>query len=476
MYKRKKQHEKIFNHTTLLFIMKKNTFIKAMLFLVMLATGTVQGFGQHRIVEAQYPSAVNHTIVREYNHPATVSYVETATAHYFAYADAAMLVLNAEIDPNIYVRDFVIFEDYVYFCGWEKLQQTTKGIWGWFNINALMQSNMNYHVYDDFDCGQLNADTLQSLVAFRDNTNTLHIAVVGSVYDGSASDRSCMLDITGAAGGNAWTYRMGVTPKLEGYYEKISKVCLTNNYVVTVGSVPVGYGVVNHRVHLRNNMFQPGGLQDNAYYFPGDVSPRAWNFAICPVDGDMVAVAVKHDANAVFPSDGALVYVFHVPSLSVGMNALNAIRLDLGTSTNTSDIYGLRYSRHGQEITMLMSGNTMYGVGSVVFEWPVATLPPTAKPFFLPDRMMTSMDNYNTQQHFLTMGYDNSNPSAANFFIQPLQSNGICSVEELAVRGTVDFAVEKDSMPYTTCSKQIVCGEKIPQIYFPLVQDVKCSD
>ena len=456
--------------------MKKNMLKKALLFLVTLATGTVQGVCQHRLVETQYPSAVNQTIVREYNYPATVSYVETATTHYFGYADATLSILNTEIDPNIFVRDFVIFEDYVYFCGWEKLQQTTKGVWGWFKVNSLMQSNMNYHVYDDFDCGQIYADTLQSLVAFRDSMNALHVAVVGSMRDGNTKDRSCMLDITGTAGGNVWTYTMGVTSGMQGYYEKISKVCLTDNFVVTVGSVPVGCGVVNHRVHLRNNMFQPGGLQDNAYYFPGDVWPRAWNFAICPVDGDMVAVAVKFDANAVFLSDGALVYVFHVPSLSVGMNALNAIRLDLGTSTNTSDIYGLRYSRHSQEITMLMSGNTMYGVGSVVFEWPVTTLFPTAKPFFLPDRMMTSMDNYNTQQHFLTMGYDNSNPSAANFFIQPLQSNGICSVEELVIRGSVDFAVKIDSIPYTTCSKKIVCSEKVSQIFFPMDLNVKCSD
>ena len=85
--------------------MKKNRLKKTLLFLVTLATGTVQGFGQHRIVEVQYPSAVNQTIVREYNYPATVSYVETAVEHYFAYADASMTVTNCEISHDISVTD-----------------------------------------------------------------------------------------------------------------------------------------------------------------------------------------------------------------------------------------------------------------------------------------------------------------------------------------------------------------------------------
>lgn len=455
--------------------MKRTHSLKIIVLFVVLVACSGVAQGQHRITEATYPSQVRHTIVREYTYPATVSYVETASKHCFAYADASMTILNAQIDPNIFVRDFVIFEDYVYFCGFDNSQQTTVGVWGWFKIADLVSSNMSYNIYKSFACAQLYADTLKSLVAFRDSADALHIAVVGSVSDGIQSIQSCMLDIIETSGNPSWNYTMGITPTPENYFEKLSKVCLTDNLVVAVGTVPLGYGVVNHRVHRRNHMFLPGGPQDSSFYFPGDVWPRPWNYAICHVNDDTVAVVVKHDINYQMPLyEGVMIYIFDASWVYVGMNAAYAINLNLNTYTNTSDIFDIRYSRPYEEITMLMSGGFLLGPGSTVFEWPIAS--PNATPLFLSDRKMTSLDNYNTQQHFLTMGMDDSNPSTVNYFIQPLQSGSVCATNLTPYRSSLNYAVKIDLLPYTVCTNKMACEQRDPVSYFELKQETVCSD
>lgn len=457
-------------------LMKTITLSKILVLLAALASFSGTARGQHRITEVKYPSVVGHTIVKEYTFPATVSYVETATGHYFASADASMSVLNAQIDPNIHVRDFVIFEDYVYFCGFDNSQQATVGVWGWFRIPDLVTSSMSYYVYSGFHCVQRYADTLKGIVAFRDHMNTLHVAVCGSVSDGSASNQSCMLDLTGVAGSPNWNCTMGVTPITPGYYEKITRICLTDNLVVTVGTVPMGCGIVNHRVHRRNDMFLSGGPQDSSIYFPGDVWPRPWSHAICHVQGDTVAVAVKHDKNTIVPNEGVMMYVFDASLVYVGMNAAHAIELDLGQYTNTSDIFDIRYSRPHREVTLLMSGGFLMGTGSTVYEWPTAPIPPAVTPTFLSDRRMISLDNYNTQQHFLTMGTDNSDPSKVNYFIQSLQSGAVCATKLLPLYGGLDYAVKIDKTPYTVCTSVLTCEKREPVKYLKLDQETICSD
>ncbi len=457
-------------------IMKKHIFIKTMLFLVTLATGTVQGFSQHRIVEAQYPSAVQHTIVREYTYPSMVSYVETATAHYFAYADATMTILNAEIDPNIYVKDFVIFEDYVYFCGLDNSQQTAKGVWGWFKIPDLVSSSMSYYIHNDFHCNLQYADTLHSLVAFRDSTSALHIAVVGSVSDGSMSNQSCMLDITGTVGSAGWNYTMGITTMVSPDYEKLTKVCLTDNFVVAVGSVLPGYGNVNHRFHRRNDMFQLGGPQDFFYKIPGDFWPQPWDYAVTHLYSDFFAVAVKHEANSL-SFKGIMVYVFYIPAVTTGVNAVYSAHVQTVAFTDLLDICDIRYSQTYRELTLLLNGTTPWGVGSLVAELQLAApTMPIYQLSFLPDRMMTSLDNYNAQQHFLAMGYNLTNPTEVDFSIQPLLTNPECSVKQYIGTSDVNYAVKVDTIPYNTCADKINCDKRDVEKYKIIDLAVSCSD
>ena len=71
------------------------------------------GQSQHRVTKALYPYPIVKTIVKEYVFPATISYVETTSSHYFSYSDATLNIVNCEIDNNLFVLDFVIFNDVV---------------------------------------------------------------------------------------------------------------------------------------------------------------------------------------------------------------------------------------------------------------------------------------------------------------------------------------------------------------------------
>ena len=76
---------------------------------------------QHAVTQAVYPNDVERTIVREYVYPSTVSYVETAVEHYFAYADASLNVINCEFSHDISVTDMVLHDKFAYFCGYNSI-------------------------------------------------------------------------------------------------------------------------------------------------------------------------------------------------------------------------------------------------------------------------------------------------------------------------------------------------------------------
>ena len=83
--------------------MKKIPFYFFLLFYVI---GYDTAMCQHAVVQADYPNTVERTIIREYNFPATVSYVESSIEHYFAYADATTLRIQGYYlkDPDGWIN------------------------------------------------------------------------------------------------------------------------------------------------------------------------------------------------------------------------------------------------------------------------------------------------------------------------------------------------------------------------------------
>ena len=136
--------------------------VMALSLLLFVATGTK---AQHAITEAHYPDDIVTTIIKEYQYPATISYVETKEHHYFAYADHSMTVISCEIDNDIFVRDFVVNEDKVFFFGFRN-GKVSSGLWGWFRIIDLINSNLSYDIYENFNCNNQDVDTLHRIATY----------------------------------------------------------------------------------------------------------------------------------------------------------------------------------------------------------------------------------------------------------------------------------------------------------------------
>ena len=61
--------------------MKRQNHLSLLLFIVLIFNIVHDSYGQHRIVEVPFSDKITNVIVREYDFPSTVSYIETADSH-----------------------------------------------------------------------------------------------------------------------------------------------------------------------------------------------------------------------------------------------------------------------------------------------------------------------------------------------------------------------------------------------------------
>lgn len=431
-------------------------------------------FCQNAITQAAYPHNIVKTIVREYVYPATVSYVETEKSHYFAYADQSMTVTNCEIDNNIFVNDFVIFDDRVYFCGLRNGNNPV-GIWGYFDIVDLKHGNLSYEIYDVFVCGNNYVDTLHRLVAYnyfeqKIQDTSKHIVVVGSVTDGNRTN-GCTIDITpNLSGSTMWNYTIGVTPDVTG--ERINRICTTKHYVITAGPAIINSDFDVYRRHYINSLFVAGGPQDEIWHFPLSSVHRykhnAENYEITHLDKDTVAIAIRtYDLD---PPNyyGVLVTAYDMGSLYNG--ALNTLYSHYIEPIGKANVQGLKYDNITRRLILLLNDNVASTVAEIPLSSPVVTLNS------LSNHILTSLDLYNGQHNFLCQGIDLSQPFVTTYFTQPINSYSMCALQNTIRANDPDFITKWNSAPYDVCNKRFDCIKLYQVSAFVINNDVICSD
>ncbi len=445
--------------------MKTATLSKIFVLLAALASFSGTARGQHRITEVQYSDKINRTIVREYEFPATVSYVETADTHFFVYADASMQVFCAPVDKDIYVRDFVIHGKYAYFCGFRS-GNVTKGIWGWFNVDDLVNGAVTYNTFSDFQCQPQYVDTIHSL-AVHEEQNGFHIAMVGANTDGASMRRWCLIDVWGTPGSSTgWQYEMGIPFCNNCPCDRLTRICVTDNYIVAAGNYINPAHSETYRIHSRNSVF--GGPQNYIYAYPlfGDgFMHDSTLFAMTHVYGDLIAVANK--AHKIFlntPYDGILVNVYDI-ALTVAYTNVSPVysmcfSLNNFPSTGYS-ICDLRYSANQSILHLLLSGTSLPNTsspGSIIAE---LSIPPgVSGPYTtINDRILLSLDNYYSQGNTLAAGFDNTNSTKMNYYTQPLQSTPQCGTQSPFPYTSNGYKGKKDYSPYTICTDSFKCKD-----------------
>ncbi len=434
-------------------------------------------FGQQRITQVTYPDDVAKTIVREYSYPSTISYIETKTDHYFAYADASMTILNTSIGTDISVLDFIVHDDYIYFCGVEH-SGGPKGIWGWFEVNNLVSGSLDMYSQNVYVCGNYYVDTLHSLVLNTDR-DSIHIALVGNVSDG-VSRRACMMEIAGVEGvPTGWHYQIGVSSN-EGEY--LDHICLTENLVVGAGVTACECCSETYRVHWRWNMFAAGGPQDviNSFNGPSHHNhDHAWrNFAMSHIGGDTIAVGTF--VGDIYDSKrGVMVNTYNMNDVAFGNYTTSIYSskyhpyplLDFSNCI----IRGLKYCGNTNSYLLLISGDfPSYGTGSHFVEFNQGTAVVNLSSLIAVS--LNSIDNYNSGLSFVTLGFDMVTSINAKFLTQPFWYTGSCVPYYTIITNSSFFARKHREDPYTVCSELFDCNKHVFNKKTDLGNIVICSD
>ena len=452
----------------------KKTFLVSILCCI-LSASFLSLSAQETITQTTYPDDIVKTIIKEYSFPATVSYVETKEHHYFAFADQSMAVINCEIDPDIFVRDFTILDDNVYFCGIRDGKQSN-GIWGWFEISDLQNSNLTYDTYENFACGKHIVDTLHRIVAYVEN-DTLHIVTVGTTNEGATTD-GCTIDITpNPNGGPAWMYTIGVTP--DESIERINRICVTDNYVITSGPATNAADHEVYRIHRKNNLFATGGPQDEIWmfvistFFP--YKHNTENYEITHIKDDIVGMAIQTYNIGYYSNHepGLLVMGYDMTTLSIG-TFTTLYPHYYQTNSYKLNINGFKYDDNTDNMILLMNGNLLSGSISVVAEIPLLSNNVTTNT--LHDQCLTSLDLYNFNNNFLSQGFDISQPNVSTYFTKPIGTTGFCSIKDVYRTNWFEFMTKWELWPYTVCVDEFDCinNNQISTISLP--NDIICSD
>ncbi|MBR4177674.1 MAG: hypothetical protein IKP34_04110 [Bacteroidales bacterium] len=441
-------------------------------------------FCQNAITQAAYPHNIVKTIVREYVYPATVSYVETEKSHYFAYADQSMTVINCEIDNNFFVNDFVIFDDRVYFCGL-KNGNNPVGIWGYFDIVNLKHGNLTYNIYENFVCGNNYVDTLHRIVAYeylRHNIPDVskHIVVVGTVTDGNRTN-GCTIDITpNLSGSTMWNYTIGVTPDVTG--ERINRICVTDNLVVTAGPATIYSDFDVYRIHDKHNLFATGGPQDEIWHFPlssvNQYDHNAENYEITHINGDTIATAIQiFDIDTEHYNFGILELAYDMSSLTNGM--INTVYEHyVNTQFEKYLVEGLRYDNRRRKLILLLYGKIPNSLpsfkGGIVAEIPLQSINVSLS--LLPKNKLMSLDLYNSQNNILCQGLDITQPLVTTYFTQPISASSVCSTPDTYISTDPDFITKSYQATYTICIKKFDCISYYQVNAFTINNNIICSD
>lgn len=460
--------------------MKKNIII--FILCCIMSASCLSVSAQQAVTQAQFPYDITKTIVKELSFPKTVSYVETTNSHYFCYADNSMTVNCHEIDPNIFVRDFKILDDVVYFCGYD-ITNGCQGVWGHFRVVDLMSGSMPYETYRGFSCSKNTVDTLHNLVVYSINGKN-HIVTVGTTNDGASLKNGCTIDITPSTSGiYAWDYTIGITP--DATDERIKYVCETDNLVVTAGSSSLFPEMETYRVHKKNNIFSTTGMQDNIWYFSySNTYPFVRNtnkFAITHTHDDNMAMAFyAKDLNFFLVHNPnyhcILYYEYDMSALTLGViSTLNS--LAVSTFQYPFEVEDLVYSSTNNSLSLLITGSLpitpLSGNGSIVAEITPGSYP--ANLHGLPNIELHSIDNYNSQNNYVCLGKDMTNNQFATFYTQPINTNFSCTNNMPYGNHNPTFLTKMHKYPYILCTDSFNCLNNISDLLKQLPNTITCQ-
>ena len=231
--------------------MKANTIVKkaalAALAFLFWNTTTAQNTVQYKTLSYSSPS---NTIIRAVSSTSFVSCQIVNNKSEFMLVDISspMAPTGASFSflSNVFVNDFVVINDNVYFCGEYQNPSATSGVIGYFPTSLLTNLSGNVCYYSFLST---EASSFTSIAAFLDpSSQTVKAAVTGYCQTPANLYNNILAVIK--FGNNSFEYQYISTQP--GPYRQFQDITITDNYFVASGVLENGKGCIS--VISKNNI------------------------------------------------------------------------------------------------------------------------------------------------------------------------------------------------------------------------------
>ena len=399
----------------------------------------------HLFLEKDTIGNITKTIVRGYDKSA-VLYIEQNGKHYFTSMSYSkpdtghnfnlVNLKKLEIDPSYNVNDFkIVGTDYVYFCGEHIQNNDSYGFIGFFDLQELLQGNVNAEIkiQDNFvqNIVSTNIDRVANLdkmeVFFE--SDKFHLVAIGTV----SNSRSCVFEmITDAVGDINGTWQFGMTNCTS---EKMNDITVTDNYVVTVGTC-YSYSYSTIRRYLKQGIFSNTVDYDIAYFYPPNESASATeyladdmeNILITSIQGDTIAIASYwyNSANQTPHLNGVLIRIYDMSSVPAPL-MLASVSIDQNYYNGKWELKEFMYDTIFQTFALLQNMEESQSSNSLVNSFSVIDLiNMSIETVSYPGMEFTSFDKCFVSIHNILLGYDVNNTSKLLFAVDKMNNLDIC--------------------------------------------------
>ncbi len=399
----------------------------------------------HLLLEKDTIGNITKTIVRGYDKSA-VLYIEQNGKHYFtsmSYSEPdtghnfnLVNLKKLEIDPSYNVNDFkIVGKDYVYFCGEHIQNNDSYGFIGFFELQELLQGNMNadIKIQDNFvqNIVSTNIDRVANLdkmeVFFE--SDKFHLVAIGN----TSNSVSCVFEmITDVVGDINGTWQFGMTNCTS---EKMNDIAVTDKYVVTVGTC-YSYSYSTIRRYLKQGIFSNTVDYDIAYFYPPNESASATeyladdmdNILITPIQGDTIAIASYwyNSANQTPHLNGVLIRIYDMSSAPAPL-MLASMSINQSYYNGKWELKEFMYDTIFQTFALLQNMEESQSPNSLVNSFSVIDLiNMSIETVSYPGMEFTSFDRCFVSDYNILLGYDINKRSKLLFAVDKMNDFNIC--------------------------------------------------
>lgn len=409
---------------------------KRLLIMVFLCLSFVANAQYEKLVESTFPGVITKTIVRQYDKTNIVGYVETGSGNFFFFTDVNMQnIQEFQMLQDYYVTDFEIYNDKaVYMCGrrYNSASGYDEGFIGFFRISSILNNTDGIYFNNAtlYTSRGGRIDRFDELEVYKINGPMgvdVSVVAIGKAYipqPDISGFRSVVFEARGYdCAPIGWSYADGVSLEKT---EEITQISVTNNYVVTGGTMYDKYSAIKIRAFNKYNATDifdwPFGITptiyDYVYFFPSSNITTAIDFPIndnwqmTSMGGNDVAVAAfwqPYGQHYNTTYDGVLLHVYDIASIMSTPGTLPVYAAIDYTQHNIGwpRIADLRYNKPKSVLHMLMTTDCQnLGNESVTAE---IDYPPTsniARYHYFPNDEFDHIDNFHSYDNGISIGHE----------------------------------------------------------------------